>query len=548
MKKLLALLLAALMVFGMAACAKTAETPAADTPAGETTATADKPAEETTADETPAESDGDKIVIHYWAQWTENEAQAEVYKAAIARFEQAHPDCTVEVNWAGRDVREILRASIDSGNAIDIVDSGFDQIVNLLGEDYLMDLTSYMEGSDFEKAISAGMAAFAKSFASDGTSWYYIPSQPFVGTIYYNKAIFAEAGIDAMPTTWSEFMDVCQKIKDAGYDPITVDDAYYPCLYGTYLAMMKGPDWVTELLSDTTGANWSDPAVAQMADDFAAMRANGYFSDSCGSNVFPSAQNGEFAMGTAAMYYNGSWLPNEVHDITGDDFQWGAMFFPAPDNAEYPYTTYSTGCQFFGITKGCEHPEEALALLEQKPYDLLLLDVNMHGMDGFQVVQAIRRRGLRLPIIIVSGRKEDYDTLYGLDIGADDYVTKPFNPVTLGAKVKALIRRSRNHLPGVDSVIAAGPFQYNTSTLRFYKNGREILLSSKENAMMKLFIDNVNRIFSKDMLYDLIWGEAIIDENAIMVYVNRLRQKIEEDPSNPQYIQTVRGLGYRFVV
>lgn len=170
-----------------------------------------------------------------------------------------------------------------------------------------------------------------------------------------------------MPTTWSEFMDVCQKIKDAGYDPITVDDAYYPCLYGTYLAMMKGPDWVTELLSDTTGANWSDPAVAQMADDFAAMRANGYFSDSCGSNVFPSAQNGEFAMGTAAMYYNGSWLPNEVHDITGDDFQWGAMFFPAPDNAEYPYTTYSTGCQFFGITKGCEHPEEALALLESSP-------------------------------------------------------------------------------------------------------------------------------------------------------------------------------------
>ena len=192
--------------------------------------------------------------------------------------------------------------------------------------------------------------------------------------------------------------------------------------------------------------------------------------------------------------------------------------------------------------------EEALALLEQKPYDLLLLDVNMHGMDGFQVVQAIRRRGLKLPIIIVSGRKEDYDTLYGLDIGADDYVTKPSNPVTLGAKVKALIRRSRNHLPGVDSVIAAGPFQYNTSTLRFYKNGREILLSSKENAMMKLFIDNVNRIFSKDMLYDLIWGEAIIDENAIMVYVNRLRQKIEEDPSNPKYIQTVRGLGYRFVV
>jgi len=127
-------------------------------------------------------------------------------------------------------------------------------------------------------------------------------------------------------------------------------------------------------------------------------------------------------------------------------------------------------------------------------------------------------------------------------------VTKPFNPVTLGAKVKALIRRSRNGLPGADSLITAGPFTYNTSTLRFYKNGVEIPLSAKENAMMKLFIDNVNRIFSKDMLYDLLWGEAIIDENAIMVYVNRLRAKIEEDPAHPAYIQTVRGLGYRFVV
>ena len=191
--------------------------------------------------------------------------------------------------------------------------------------------------------------------------------------------------------------------------------------------------------------------------------------------------------------------------------------------------------------------EEALERTAQRTYDLILLDVNLMGMDGFQVVQTLRQRGVRTPIIIVSGRKEDYDTLYGLDIGADDYVTKPFNPVTLGAKVKALIRRSRNGLPGADSLITAGPFTYN-STLRFYKNGVEIPLSAKENAMMKLFIDNVNRIFSKDMLYDLLWGEAIIDENAIMVYVNRLRAKIEEDPAHPAYIQTVRGLGYRFVV
>ena len=191
--------------------------------------------------------------------------------------------------------------------------------------------------------------------------------------------------------------------------------------------------------------------------------------------------------------------------------------------------------------------EQALELVRKRPFDLILLDVNLRGMDGFQVIQELRGRGIKTPIIIVSGRKEDYDTLYGLDIGADDYITKPFNPVVLAAKVKALIRRSRGSL-GSDLVITAGPFQYHTSTLRFYKNGQEIVLSSRENAMMKLFLDNVNRIFPKDMLYELIWGETIVDENAIMVYINRLRQKIEEDPSNPKFIQTVRGLGYRFVV
>lgn len=192
--------------------------------------------------------------------------------------------------------------------------------------------------------------------------------------------------------------------------------------------------------------------------------------------------------------------------------------------------------------------EQALQMTAKTHYDLMLLDVNMHGMDGFELVQKLRSRGIKTPIIIVSGRKEDYDTLYGLDIGADDYVTKPFNPIVLGAKVKALIRRSKGSLHGADAVTIAGPFRYNNSTLRFYKNGEEIVLSSKENAIMKLFMDNINRIFPKEMIYNMVWGETIVDENAVMVYINRLRQKIEDDPASPRYIQTVRGLGYRFVV
>lgn len=191
--------------------------------------------------------------------------------------------------------------------------------------------------------------------------------------------------------------------------------------------------------------------------------------------------------------------------------------------------------------------EAALELISGKEYDLILLDINMRGIDGFTVIKKIRSQGLTVPIMVVSGRKDDGDTLYGLDIGADDYITKPFNPVTLVAKAKALMRRSRT-TDTAKTIISAGPFTYNTSTLRFYKNDVEISLSSKENSMIKLFIDNVNHIFSKDMIYSVIWGETIIDENAIMVYVNRIRQKIEDDPSNPKYLITVRGLGYRFTV
>lgn len=196
-------------------------------------------------------------------------------------------------------------------------------------------------------------------------------------------------------------------------------------------------------------------------------------------------------------------------------------------------------------TEAAASGEEALDRLARAEYDLLILGIDLPGIDGFHVIQTVRRRGSRIPIMVVSSHDEDYEQLYALDLGADDYITKPFNPLILAAKAKALIRRSRG-LP-LEEVITAGPFSYNSGTLRFYKNGDEIVLSSKENAMMKLFMDNVDRIFSRSRLYDLIWGGNIVDENTVMVYISRLRAKIEDDPSHPHYIQTVRGLGYRFV-
>lgn len=191
----------------------------------------------------------------------------------------------------------------------------------------------------------------------------------------------------------------------------------------------------------------------------------------------------------------------------------------------------------------------AIKLLATETFDCILLDVTMNGMDGFEVVEHLRKSNINTPIIIISGRNEDYDTLYGLSLGADDYITKPFNPVTLGAKVGALVRRNKNLVtPSANPHnITCGRFLYDTQTLRFYKDGEEIPLSSKENSLIRLFMQRPDQVFTKDMIYEYVWGEfGAIDDNAIMVYINRLRNKVEDNPQKPEYIVTVRGLGYRF--
>ncbi len=190
--------------------------------------------------------------------------------------------------------------------------------------------------------------------------------------------------------------------------------------------------------------------------------------------------------------------------------------------------------------------KDALDLLRNQTFDVLLIDVNLEDMEGFDVIKEIRARGISTPVIIISGRNEDYDALYGLSVGADDYVTKPFRPVVLGAKVMAVLRRNSQRGNSSASIVA-GCFRYDTETLRFYKNDIEIDLSSKERSLMLLFMQNPDRVFPRELLYEKVWGNSvIIDDNSIMVYINHLRSKIEDHPQNPDYILTVRGIGYRF--
>ena len=176
------------------------------------------------------------------------------------------------------------------------------------------------------------------------------------------------------------------------------------------------------------------------------------------------------------------------------------------------------------------------------------MDIMLGDMEGFEVIKQMRSQGIKTPVIIVSGRSEDYDSLYGLSIGADDYITKPFRPLVLGAKVKALIRRNKDLILNHSDVLECGPFSYHSSTMRFYRNGEELTLSARESAILLLFLRHPNQVFTKEMIYEQVWGNSVIvDDNAIMVYINRLRSKIEDDKQKPRHIVTVRGLGYRFV-
>ena len=181
-------------------------------------------------------------------------------------------------------------------------------------------------------------------------------------------------------------------------------------------------------------------------------------------------------------------------------------------------------------------------------FDLILLDLMLPGVDGFAVCRRLREK-LDIPILMVTARRDDIAKIRGLGLGADDYVEKPFSPSVLVARVKAHLaqyRRLSGKRPDL-AEITAGPVKINTETRRVYIRGRETELKNKEYEMLLFFVLNEDIVFSKEELYEKIWGmEAIGDNATVAVHINRLREKIEDDPASPRCIQTVWGAGYRF--
>ena len=192
--------------------------------------------------------------------------------------------------------------------------------------------------------------------------------------------------------------------------------------------------------------------------------------------------------------------------------------------------------------------EEALKILKNEDIQLLIIDIMMPKLDGIHATLKIRETS-SIPIIILSAKSEDADKILGLNIGADDYITKPFNPLELVARVKSALRRytSLGSISSeASSIYSTGSLVVNDDTKQVFVDDEEVKLTPIEFNILKLLVSNAGRVYSSDQIYENIWNEeAIGSENIVAVHIRHIREKIEIDPKNPRFVKVVWGIGYK---
>jgi two-component system, OmpR family, alkaline phosphatase synthesis response regulator PhoP len=189
-----------------------------------------------------------------------------------------------------------------------------------------------------------------------------------------------------------------------------------------------------------------------------------------------------------------------------------------------------------------------LAQIRRAPPDLLILDLMLPKISGLDICKEIRRDVTlnRLPILILTAKGEEADRVVGLELGADDYVTKPFSPRELAARVKALLRRSEPGAPS-EKMLEVGALRIDPAAYRVTRSGKAVPMSTLEFRLLYFLASRPNRVFTRDQLLDAVWGtERFVTPRSVDVYVRRLREKIEMDPQRPAYMKTIRGAGYLF--
>lgn len=194
---------------------------------------------------------------------------------------------------------------------------------------------------------------------------------------------------------------------------------------------------------------------------------------------------------------------------------------------------------------------EAFEYLGRQSFDVILLDIMMPEQDGFSMLKELREQHILTPVILLSGREEDSVQAEGLGLGADDYMTKPFSKTVLVSKIRAIVRRTQQYTaalssPPMQTVVQQGSFTLHFDSQTVEKEGKEISLSSKEFALLCFFMENPGILLTKQEIFSKVWKSKTPDDNTILVYIKRLRDKIEDNPSRPEHLKTVWGKGYQF--
>lgn len=204
-----------------------------------------------------------------------------------------------------------------------------------------------------------------------------------------------------------------------------------------------------------------------------------------------------------------------------------------------------------GMEVDCAYDgEEALQMIRDKEYDIILLDVMLPKLTGFEVCQQVREFS-SVPVVMLTAKGDDMDKILGLEYGADDYITKPFNILEVKARIKAIMRRTRKKAPEKDNsrIIDKGDLHMDCESRRLNIGGKEINLTAKEFDLLELMALNPNKVYSRDHLLNAVWGyDYPGDVRTVDVHIRRLREKIEQNPSEPKYVHTKWGVGYYFNV
>jgi raffinose/stachyose/melibiose transport system substrate-binding protein len=294
--------------------------------------------------------------------WNESEPQGQVIARAAAAFTK-ETGIRVDLNFNGREIRKTLQPALDAGETIDLFDEDIERVANTWGN-YLLPLDSYVAkfysttgGKPFGEVVNKTLLDLARDLG--GGQVKNIPYQPSAFVTMYNKDLFEKAGITGVPKTGDELLDACAKLKAIGVAGITVDDAYMAAFFGYNMDRLVGSDATLAMVKNN---DFSGPQVLQFGQLIEMMVNNGFFSQKAASNIYPAGQVEEIATGRAAMYLNGTWLPNEIKG-NAPNMRWGAFAWPALSPTGDGIEANNFGAQSFGVNKNTKYPDEAFQFI-----------------------------------------------------------------------------------------------------------------------------------------------------------------------------------------